>query len=192
MPFDTSETDRLLSTTRSVRRRLDLERPVPEQLILDCIDLAEQAPTGGNQPSRRWLVIRDPKVRQQVTDLYREAGGTWLSERASALAGSGDPRERAARSGGHLADHLHEVPVLVRSRSTAPTTAADARACSTRSSRPPGASALPPGHGASGPPGPPSTSPPPTRSPTCSTSPMTSPRSCCCPSPSPSATTSPP
>ena len=45
MPFDTNETDRLLSTTRSVRRRLDLERPVPEQLILDCIDLAEQAPT---------------------------------------------------------------------------------------------------------------------------------------------------
>ena len=113
MPFDTGETDRLLSTTRSVRRRLDLERPVPEQLLLDCIDLAEQAPTGGNQPSRRWLVIRDPKVRQQVTDLYREAGGAWLSERASALAGSGDPRERAARSGGHLADHLHEVPAIV-------------------------------------------------------------------------------
>ena len=113
MPFDIGETDRLLSTTRSVRRRLDLERPVPEQLILDCIDLAEQAPTGGNQASRRWLVIRDPKVKQQVADLYREAGGAWLSERASALAGSGDPRERAARSGGHLADHLHEVPAIV-------------------------------------------------------------------------------
>jgi nitroreductase len=113
MPFDTGETDRLLSTTRSVRRRLDLERPVPEQLLLDCIDLAEQAPTGGNQASRRWLVIRDPKVKQQVADLYREAGGAWLSERASALAGSGDPRERAARSGGHLADHLHEVPAIV-------------------------------------------------------------------------------
>jgi nitroreductase len=112
-PFDTSETDRLLSTTRSVRRRLDLERPVPEQLLLDCIDLAEQAPTGGNQPSRRWLVIRDPKVKQKVADLYREAGGAWLSERASALAGSGDPREPAARSGGHLADHLHEVPAIV-------------------------------------------------------------------------------
>jgi len=113
MPFDTGETDRLLSTTRSVRRRLDLERPVPEQLLLDCIDLAEQAPTGGNQASRRWLVIRDPKVKQQVADLYREAGGAWLSERASTLAGSGDPRERAARSGGHLADHLHEVPSIV-------------------------------------------------------------------------------
>jgi nitroreductase len=113
MPFPLEETDRLLSTTRSVRRRLDLECPVPEELILDCIDLAEQAPTGGNQPSRRWLVIRDPRVKAKLADLYREAGGSWLSERASALAGSGDPRERAARSGGHLADHLHEVPALV-------------------------------------------------------------------------------
>ena len=113
MPFPLEETDRLLSTTRSVRRRLDLERPVPEELILDCIDLAEQAPTGGNQPSRRWLVIREPRVKAKLADLYREAGGSWLSERASALAGSGDPRERAARSGGHLADHLHEVPALV-------------------------------------------------------------------------------
>ena len=113
MPFRVEDTDRLLSTTRSVRRRLDLERPVPEELILDCIDLAEQAPTGGNQPSRRWLVIRDPRVKAKLADLYREAGGSWLSERASALAGSGDPRERAARSGGHLADHLHEVPALV-------------------------------------------------------------------------------
>ena len=113
MPFPVEETDRLLSTTRSVRRRLDLERPVPEELILDCIDLAEQAPTGGNQPSRRWLVIRDPRVKAKLADLYREAGGSWLSERASALAGSGDPRERAARSGGYLADHLHEVPALV-------------------------------------------------------------------------------
>ncbi len=113
MSFPVEETDRLLSTTRSVRRRLDLERPVPVELILDCIDLAEQAPTGGNQPSRRWLVLRDPKVKAQMADLYREAGGSWLSERASALAGSGDPKERSARSGGYLADHLHEVPALV-------------------------------------------------------------------------------
>ncbi len=113
MVFPLEETDRLLSTTRSVRRRLDLERPVPEELILDCIDLAEQAPTGGNQASRRWLVVRDPRVKEGLAKLYRKAGGTWLSERAQALAGTGDPRERAARSGGYLADHLHEVPALV-------------------------------------------------------------------------------
>ena len=49
MGFPVDETDRLLTTTRSVRRRLDLERDVPENILLDCIDIAEQAPTGGNQ-----------------------------------------------------------------------------------------------------------------------------------------------
>ena len=77
MAFPTDETDRLLSTTRSVRRRLDLEREVPEELLLDCIDLAEQAPTGGNQTSRRWLIIRDPDTKAALADLYREAGGDW-------------------------------------------------------------------------------------------------------------------
>ena len=58
-PFNTAETDRLLSTTRAVRRRLDLNRPVPPQILLDCIDLAEQAPTGGNQSSRRWRMVNE-------------------------------------------------------------------------------------------------------------------------------------
>ena len=92
MPFPVEETDRLLSTTRSVRRRLDLECPVPEELILDCIDLAEQAPTGGNQPSRRWLVIRDPRVKAKLADLYREAGGSWLSARTLAVGAGQRPR----------------------------------------------------------------------------------------------------
>ena len=63
MGFPVDETDRLLTTTRSVRRRLDLERDVPEDVLLDCIDIAEQAPTGGNQTSRRWLVVRDPATK---------------------------------------------------------------------------------------------------------------------------------
>ena len=86
-PFDTGETDRLLSTTRAVRRRLDLERPVSPQVILDCIDLAEQAPTGGNQSSRRWLVIRDPDTKAALAELYREAGGNWISDAYQQVAG---------------------------------------------------------------------------------------------------------
>ena len=78
MSFNTNETDRLLSTTRSVKNRLDLEREVSEELILDCIDIAEQAPTGGNQSSRRWLVIRDPETKKGIADLYREVGGKFL------------------------------------------------------------------------------------------------------------------
>lgn len=113
MAFPTDETDRLLSTTRSVRRRLDLERDVPEDLILDCIDLAEQAPTGGNQTSRRWLVIRDPETKRQLADLYREAGGDWIIGNADRVSGTGHRSERTLDSGAHLARNLQHVPAIV-------------------------------------------------------------------------------
>ena len=57
--FDLSVTDALLSTTRAVRKRLDLERPVPKQVIRDCLELTLQAPTGGNRQGWRWLVVTD-------------------------------------------------------------------------------------------------------------------------------------
>jgi len=113
MAFPTDETDRLLSTTRSVRRRLDLERDVPEDLILGCIDLAEQAPTGGNQTSRRWLVIRDPKTKGRLADIYREAGGDWIIDNAERVSGTGHRSERTLDSAAHLARHLQDVPAIV-------------------------------------------------------------------------------
>ena len=75
MTFDVEQVDSVLRTTRAVRRRLDLERPVPDEIILQCIDLAEQAPSGANIASRRWLVIRDAEVKAKVAELYRMAGG---------------------------------------------------------------------------------------------------------------------
>ncbi len=60
MTFDVAQIDEVLATTRAVRRRLDLERPVDNHLLLDCIDVAEQAPTGGNLGSRRSIVVREP------------------------------------------------------------------------------------------------------------------------------------
>ena len=113
MPFPVEHTDRLLSTTRAVRRRLDLTRSVPEEVILDCIDLAEQAPTGGNQASRRWVVVRDPETKRLIADLYREIGGAFLSGTAERLAGTGHRNEKTMASSAHLAEHLHEVPALV-------------------------------------------------------------------------------
>src|SRR5881394_1314666 len=71
MSFDVAQIDEVLATTRAVRRRLDLERPVDNQLLLDCIDLAEQAPTGGNLGSRRWIIVREPGVKEQLGQLYR-------------------------------------------------------------------------------------------------------------------------
>ena len=61
--FDLDQIDRLLSTTRAVRKRLDFDRSVSDDVILECIDLAEQAPTGGNDASRRWMVVRDQAIK---------------------------------------------------------------------------------------------------------------------------------
>ena len=112
-PIDTDAVDAALTTTRAVRLRLDLERPVPDEIVLDCIDVAEQAPTGGNQGSRRWIVVRDPAVKQELADLYMRVAGEWMVEARDATAGTGHPNEKVMRSAAHLAEHLAEVPVLV-------------------------------------------------------------------------------
>ena len=58
--MDLTVCDRLLTTTRSVRKRLDLEKPVDLAVIRECIDVATQAPTGGNNQGWHWLVVTDP------------------------------------------------------------------------------------------------------------------------------------
>ncbi|MGZ4681627.1 MAG: nitroreductase family protein, partial [Acidimicrobiales bacterium] len=63
--FDLTETDRLLSTTRAVRRRLDLDRPVEPEVIVECLRLAVQAPTGSNAQGWRWVVVTDPGKRAE-------------------------------------------------------------------------------------------------------------------------------
>lgn len=113
MNLDSSRVDEVLATTRAVRRRLDLERPVDNQLLLDCIDLAEQAPTGGNLGSRRWLIVRDPAVKAQLGELYRESALPFMSAAAEKLRGTGHPQERVMASAVHLAEHLSEVPAIV-------------------------------------------------------------------------------
>ena len=112
-PAAAATVDEVLSTTRAVRRRLDLEREVDTEIILDCIDIAEQAPTGGNQGSRRWLIVRDPELKQRLADLYRDVIGNRMITERDRLAGTGHPRERAMLSSAHLAEHLGEVPAIV-------------------------------------------------------------------------------
>ncbi|MEM7091982.1 MAG: nitroreductase family protein [Actinomycetota bacterium] len=111
--IDVASIDHVLTTTRAVRKRLDLERPVDQQIIYDCIDIAEQAPSGGNQGSRRWVVVRDPRVKQQIADLYMETGGHFMIGARDKIAGTGHPQERVMESAAYLAEHLAEVPAIV-------------------------------------------------------------------------------
>jgi nitroreductase len=112
MDFDLKQTDSLLSTTRAVRKRLDLERPVEREVLLECLQLATQAPTGSNRQSWRWLVVTDPDKRKALADLYRRGGEDYLRG-ALEEAQEGTQDMRVFASANYLLDHLHEVPVHV-------------------------------------------------------------------------------
>jgi nitroreductase len=64
--------DELLTQTRTVRKRLDLTRPVPMDLIRECLEIALQAPSGANRQRWQWVVIRDPDLRKQIGEIYLE------------------------------------------------------------------------------------------------------------------------
>jgi nitroreductase len=103
-------TDELLSTTRAVRKRLDLDRPVEREVILDCLRLAVQAPTGSNSQTWRWMVVTDPDKRARIAQLYNEAGAAYLAEAAKTAEGQ---TLRVYESAMHLTEILGKVPVHV-------------------------------------------------------------------------------
>ena len=112
--FDLSQTDRLLTTTRAVRKRLDLSRPVPRDVILDCLRVATQAPSGGNIQRWRWVIVDDPDLRKQLAELYRASHDPYMQANREAAARLGQTdRNNIMDSSQYLSDHLHEVPVHV-------------------------------------------------------------------------------
>jgi nitroreductase len=112
--FDLTQTDRLLTTTRSVRRRLDLSRPVDINVVVDCLRVAIQAPTGGNIQGWRWLIVDDPELRRELADLYRRSFEPYIAARREEMAAAGLPqRNLVTRSSEYLSQHLAEVPVHV-------------------------------------------------------------------------------
>jgi nitroreductase len=113
-PFDLRQTDHLLTTTRAVRKRLDLTKAVPHELILDCIRIATQAPAGGNVQQWRWLVVDDPTIKQSIADLYRRAYEPYIAVQREQIAKAGRSDMNAiVSSSDHLADVLDQVPSMV-------------------------------------------------------------------------------
>lgn len=112
--------DALLSTTRSVRKRLDLSRPVEPEVIRECLELALQAPTGSNRQNWHFVVVTDPQQRQALATIYRKGAAKYLALMASKPAQRTTSSEQEATTLGrvlnssqYLIDHLHEVPVYV-------------------------------------------------------------------------------
>ena len=109
--MDIGSVDELLTTTRAVRNRLDLTRPVGREVILECIRLAMQAPTASNAQDWRWLVITDPDKRAAIAEIYRSVGAEYLAQAAETEA---DPQTRRVyRSAFGLTETLARVPVHV-------------------------------------------------------------------------------
>ncbi|UQS26596.1 nitroreductase family protein [Amycolatopsis thermalba] len=111
--------EELLTTTRSVRKRLDLSRPVPRELIERAITLALQAPTGSNRQDWHWVVVTDADKRAQLAELYAKSykayrdTGPAPEERYAGDADRAATQHRVMNSADYLAEHMAEVPVLL-------------------------------------------------------------------------------
>lgn len=99
----------LLTTTRAVRGRLDLARPVPRSLLARCLEIAMQAPNRANRNPARFVVVDELSTRAEIAAHYRRAA----AERRARSRGGAQSDTREERAAAYLAGHLHEVPVLV-------------------------------------------------------------------------------
>jgi nitroreductase len=116
-PLVVHDPDLLLMSTPSVRRRLDLERPVDRSIIEECMDLAVHAPNGSNQQAYRFVFVDDPSTKRELADIYRGAMSEFIDRPRTDAAEdnvdrSGEQQQRIARSVAYLAEHMHEVPIL--------------------------------------------------------------------------------
>ena len=115
--------DQLLTTTRSVRKRLDFSRPVEPELLKECLEIAVQAPTGGNRQHWHFVVVTDRQQIQSLGEIYRKGWAIYTKERAEEAAAMAQSKRmtperiatltRVADSANYLAEHMHEVPAML-------------------------------------------------------------------------------
>lgn len=111
--------DKLLTTTRSVRKRLDLDRPVPPEVIQECLEIAIQAPTGGNSQGWHFMVVTDAEKKAQIGELYKQSFFIYARSNEEQTDSRGnrdhDPEQqsRVVKSAVFLAQNMHRVPVMV-------------------------------------------------------------------------------
>jgi nitroreductase len=117
--MDLTTVDTLLTTTRTVRKRLDFTRPVEQEIIQRCIEIAVQAPTGSNRQNWHFLVITDPDKRARIAELYRQSFEAYVGPQRTKLAGESKTETQASQthrvldSATYLAQNMQHVPVLI-------------------------------------------------------------------------------
>ncbi len=111
--MDLQTVDQLLRTTRSVRKRLDLTRPVEPAVLEECLELAVQAPSGSNQQKWHFVVVTDAKKKAAIAEYYRKSFASYLEGSKDRTGVEKDRQGEMIDSAVHLAEHLQEVPVLL-------------------------------------------------------------------------------
>ena len=112
--------DQLLSTTRAVRKRLDFSRPVSDQLVRECVELAMQSPSGSNNMTMQFVVVRDEAKRKAIGEIYRQCysiyqsmDGVYIRTIDKGEVDANQQQQRSADSADYLGDHMGDAPVLV-------------------------------------------------------------------------------
>jgi nitroreductase len=108
--------DEVLTTTRSVRKRLDFDKPVGRDVLMECLELALQAPTGSNSQGWQWVFVEDAEKKKAIGDIYLANARTYLSSPSPEYADGdtrGDRMGKVKDSATYLAEHMHEAPVLM-------------------------------------------------------------------------------
>jgi nitroreductase len=106
--------DELLTSTRSVRKRLDFEKPVPREVLMECLELALQAPTGSNAQGWQWVFVEDADKKKALADIYRTNATPYLDLPKPERGDIRDDQMGAVMSSAkYLNEHLHEAPVLM-------------------------------------------------------------------------------
>ena len=109
--FDLNEINRLLTTTKQVRKRLNLEQSVPNELLLECIEIAGHAPVGGNLERNRWIIVTDSELKNEIAKAYRSVGLPYLQANQGARADS--RTAKVIESAIYLIENMHKVPAMV-------------------------------------------------------------------------------
>lgn len=115
MEFDLASVDYILKTTRSVRKRLDLERAIEPEIVMECLEIALQAPTGGNAQGWKWLIVTDAEKKAKIGAYYKESFTAYAARGGTSGPGSKDPQQarKVYGSAAYLADHMGEVPMMI-------------------------------------------------------------------------------
>jgi len=115
MEYDLASVDYILQTTRSVRKRLDLSREVEMDIVMDCLDIALQAPTGGNAQGWKWLIVTDTDKKAKIGAYYKQSFEAYAKRGGSPGPGNQDPNDsrKVYGSASYLSDHMGEVPMMI-------------------------------------------------------------------------------